>query len=84
VTPAILTLIMSGCDRSITTDAAFAHLAGIHTLNMSRCSQRTITDAAFAHLRGIVELVVDDSRRLTHADVAAIRAGTFAPRRQQR
>jgi hypothetical protein len=61
VTPAILTLIMSGCDRSITTDAAFTHL------------------------RGIVELlVVDDSRRLTHADVAAIRAGTFAPRRQQR
>ncbi len=39
--------------RAAVTDAAFAHLAGIHTLDISRCNQRMITDAAFAHLRGI-------------------------------
>jgi hypothetical protein len=52
---------------------------------MGGCAQDTITDAAFAHLRGIVELVVDDSRRLTDADMAAIRAGTFpGPGRRRR
>jgi hypothetical protein len=38
------------------TDAAFAHLRGIHTLDMSGCNQSTITDAAFAHLAGIQRL----------------------------
>jgi hypothetical protein len=44
---------MSSCFQSTTTDAAFAHLRGIHALYMSWCFQDTITDAAFAHLVGI-------------------------------
>jgi hypothetical protein len=44
---------MTFCDQATITDAAFAHLAGIHTLDMSWCRQATITDVAFAHLAGI-------------------------------
>jgi hypothetical protein len=44
---------MSCCNQDTITDAAFAHLAGIHTLEMRSCRQRTITDAAFARLAGI-------------------------------
>jgi hypothetical protein len=33
------------------TDAALAHLTGIHTLDISGCDQ--ITDAGLAHLTGI-------------------------------
>ena len=48
---------MSGCCNYL-TDAAFAHLAGIHTLNMIGCSQATISDAAFSHLAGIHTLIM--------------------------
>ena len=41
---------------SFVTDAAFAHLRGIHRLNMSLCSQVSITGASFAHLAGIHRL----------------------------
>ena len=44
---------MRFCKQPAITDAAFAHLRGIHTLDMSGCKQAGITDAAFAHLRGI-------------------------------
>ena len=40
------------------TDAAFAHLKGIHTLLMLGIHQPTITDAALAHLKGIKCLVL--------------------------
>jgi hypothetical protein len=50
------------------TDAAFAHLRGIHTLDMSYCSQDTITPAAFMHLRGIHAL---DTARCAPAAAAA-------------
>jgi hypothetical protein len=42
---------MSNCNQATITDAAFAHLRGIHVLYMHGCDQATITDAAFAHLR---------------------------------
>ena len=48
---------MSGCLQL--TDAAFAHLKGIHTLLMWHCDQPAITDAALAHLRGIQCLVLN-------------------------
>jgi hypothetical protein len=44
---------MSECSQAGITDAAFAHLGGIHTLCVRGCSQAGITDAAFVHLRGI-------------------------------
>jgi hypothetical protein len=47
---------MSPVLHSTITDAAFAHLRGIHTLYMNGCSQSTITDAAFAYLQGVREL----------------------------
>ncbi len=47
---------MHFCRQAGITDAAFAHLAGIHTLQMGRCNQVGITDAAFAHLHGIYAL----------------------------
>ena len=50
-------LNMSECPQF--TDAAFAHLKGIHTLLMWRCDQPTITDAALAHLKGIKCLVLE-------------------------
>ena len=43
---------MAGCVDDV-TDAAFAHLRGIHVLHRGGCSQAGITDAAFARLRGI-------------------------------
>ena len=49
-------LNMGGCQQL--TDAAFAHLKGIHTLFMWNCSQPAITDAALAHLKGIQCLVL--------------------------
>ena len=49
---------MCNCSQAAITDAAFAHLSGIHTLNMSECNQAGITDAAFAHLRGIHTLIM--------------------------
>ena len=49
---------MSHCDQKTITDAAFAHLAGIHTLDMSGCNQWSITGAAFERLSGIKTLVV--------------------------
>ena len=42
---------MIGCTQATITDAAFAHLRGIHTLDMWGCSQATITDACRARLR---------------------------------
>ena len=51
---------MRWCRQDSITDAAFAHLRGIHTLRMSYCSQPTITDAAFAHLRGVRVLTMLD------------------------
>ena len=47
------------------TDAAFAHLRGIHTLSMSFCNQASITDAAFAYLRGIHTLHMWDCNQAT-------------------
>ena len=47
---------MSWCRQL--TDAAFAHLKGIHTLLMWHCNQPTITGTALAHLKGIKCLVL--------------------------
>ena len=44
---------MGGCDQDTITDAAFAHLAGVHTLDVAGCYQAGLTDAAFSHLRGV-------------------------------
>ena len=44
---------MFGCSQPGITDAAFAHLSGLHTLDMSNCSQSSITDAAFVHLGAV-------------------------------
>ena len=43
---------MSFCDQYDITDAAFAHLRGIHTLKMAGCSQG-ITGQGFHHLEGV-------------------------------
>jgi hypothetical protein len=47
---------MVGCNQPTISDAAFAHLAGIHTLWMNGCNQDTITGATFERLRGIPSL----------------------------
>ena len=49
-------LVINGC-KTI-TDAAFAHLKGIHTLHMVGCTQPSVTEAAFAHIAGVHELDV--------------------------
>ena len=38
------------CSQATITDAAFAHLQGIHTLNMSYRNKGAVADAVFAHL----------------------------------
>jgi hypothetical protein len=62
------TVRMRGCMG--VTDAAFAHLRGVHTLDMSVCRQATITDAAFAHLRGIHTLDMGGCSQPTITDAA--------------
>ena len=62
------TLNITGCWKL--TNAAFAHLAGIHTLNMSSCDQNTITDAAFSHLTGIHTLAMANCNQNTITDAA--------------
>ena len=54
------TLNLSGCDQATITDAAFAHLAGIHTPYMIGCSQATITAVCRARLQqaGIAALTM--------------------------
>jgi hypothetical protein len=52
------------------TDAAFAHLRGIHTLEMGYCDQAALTDAAFAHLRGIRTLDMTACNQETITDAA--------------
>ena len=59
---------MSYCSQSTITDAALAHLKGIHTLDMSYCNQSTITDAAFAHLKGIHTLDMRGCDQFTDTD----------------
>ena len=59
---------MSGCTG--VTDAAFAHLAGIHTLKMDGCNQEEISDAAFAHLAGICDLDMSGCDQSTITDAA--------------
>jgi len=57
----IHTLDMGGCFCvNNITDAAFAHLRGIHTLVMGWYGHATCTDAAFAHLAGIHTLDLRD------------------------
>ena len=59
------------------TDAAYAHLQGIHTLLMWHCRQPTITDAALAHLKGIQRLVLYDcSIPFTEVGLAHLRGIT--------
>lgn len=57
------TLNMSECSARL-SDAALAHLSGIHTLLMAGCSQPTITEAGFAHLAGIQELDISRCKQL--------------------
>jgi hypothetical protein len=59
---------MAGC-RDI-SDAAFAHLRGIHTLDMGACDQPAVTDAAFAHLVGVQRLSIDSCAHATITDAA--------------
>jgi hypothetical protein len=40
---------MTCCSQAGITDAAFAHLKGIHTLNMSRCGHAGISSALRDH-----------------------------------
>ena len=57
------------CDQYDISDAAFAHLAGIHTLGMSFCSP-DITGAASAHLAGIHTLNMEGCSQATITDAA--------------
>ena len=68
------TVLMAHCTG--VTDAAFAHLRGVHTLDMrdhedthswSWTSFMQITDAAFAHLRGIHTLDMSHCCEITDA-----------------
>ena len=56
--------------RTDVTDAAFAHLRGIHTLDMTNCNQPSITDAAFAHLAGIQRLSMRGCIQATITDAS--------------
>ena len=50
------------CAQPAITDAAFAHLRGIHTLVMYGCEQATISGAACTHLQGITLLNIGACR----------------------
>ena len=50
---------MTGCDQATITDAAFAHLKGIHTLNIRDCNGSLITHAANDYLFGTTNLFYD-------------------------
>ena len=61
---------MRYCNQRTITDAAFAHLRGVHTLNIRECHR--ITDAALSHVSGIRTLNINGCRQLTDAAFDAL------------
>ena len=61
------------------TDAAFAHLRGLHTLLMWDCNQAAVSDAAFERLGAarlrVLSLEACDQEGVTGAALARLRAG---------
>ena len=64
-----------GRNQDVFTNAAYAHLHGIHAVKMSRCNQGGITYAAFTHLTGIhlLDILACTQDAITGATFAHLR-----------